>query len=331
MGFIGGFTDRFIIAVGVWPFASFVLTLPILAFLYNRDGKLSFWSIVGAYFSVLYSLGLVFFTLWPLPSGDSGLGITYGVPPQLNPVGFINDIQKDGVQAVFQIIANIVFFVPLGFIFKRGFRMSLFPAIILSFAFSLLIETAQLTGLFGIYEYSYRTFDVDDLAWNTLGAVAGWYLGKVSLTLIPVRKAETKVVDTHPGLVHRCVAFLLDMSLVGIASLVILLGLSLVMYLLGFDSNDSSTVVSLIAMVATLVVFVIVEAVFPWMHNGQTPGGMFVRMSIEGHPREQPYRIAFYSARILCILALFILTPIALPVILIYYLICRQMPYDAIP
>lgn len=331
MGFLGGFTDRFIIAIGVWPFASFVLTLPILAFLYNRDGRLGFWSIVGAYLSVLYSLGLIFFTLWPLPSGDSGLGITYGVPPQLNPFGFIHDIQKDGIQAIFQIVANIAFFVPLGFIFKRGFRMGLPLAIVLSFAVSLLIETAQLTGLFGIYEYSYRTFDIDDLVWNTSGAIAGWFLGKLSLTLLPIRDTEAKGVDTHPGLVHRCVAFLLDMSLVGTASLVLLMGLSLLAYALGLDGDDASAAVSLIAMIAALAVFLVVEVVFPWLHGGQTPGGMFVRMSIEGHPREKAYRAAFYSARLLSILALFILTPIALPVVLIYYLIRREMPYDAIP
>lgn len=331
MGFLGGFTDRFIIAIGVWPFASFVLTLPILAFLYNRDGRLGFWSVVGAYLSVLYALGLVFFTLWPLPSGDSGLGITYGVPPQLNPFGFVFDIRKEGLQAVYQIVANIAFFVPLGFIFRRGLRVSLLPSVVLAFAVSLLIETAQLTGLFGIYEYSYRTFDVDDLVWNTSGALAGWFLGKLSLKLIPARVEETRTVDTHPGLVHRFVAFLLDMALVGTASLVILMGLSLLAYALGLDGDEAYATVSLIAMIAAFSVFLLVEVVVPWLHEGQTPGGMFVRMSVEGRTREKSHRIAFYSARLLCILALFILTPIVLPIAVIYYVISRQMPYDAIP
>lgn len=331
MSFLGGFTDRFIIAIGVWPFASFVLTLPILAFLYNRDGKLGFWSIFGAYLSVLYALGLVFFTLWPLPSGNSGLGITYGVAPQMNPFGFIFDIQKDGLQAVYQVVANIAFFIPLGFIFKRGLRISLVPSLVLAFAVSLLIETAQLTGLFGFYEYSYRTFDVDDLVWNTSGALIGWFLGKASLKLLPVRSEATKTVDKHPGLIHRFVAFLLDMTLVGTAYLIILMGLSLFSYMLGIEGDDAFAIVSLIALVAGFAIFLIIEVIVPWFRDGQTPGGMFVRMSFENHPRDKNHRIVFYSARLLSILAIFILTPIALPVLLIYYIICRQMPYDAIP
>lgn len=331
MGFLNGFTDRFIIAIGVWPFASFMLTLPILAFLYHRDGKLGFWSVIGAYLSVLYALGLVFFTLWPLPSGESGLGITYGVPPQINPFGFVFDIQKDGIQAMYQIIANIAFFVPLGFIFNRGLRLALPLSLILAFVISLLIEMAQLTGLFGIYEYSYRIFDVDDIVWNASGAIIGWFLGKMSLNLIPVQTEDSRTVDKHPGLVHRFVAFLLDMALVGIASLIVLMGLSLLMYLLGFNNENAYAIVSIISMIAALTMFLIVEVAVPWFRNGQTPGGMFVRMSVEGHTRDKSHRIAFYSARLLCILSLFILTPIAFPVALIYYLICRQMPYDAIP
>lgn len=39
--------------------------------------------------------------------------------------------------------------------------------------FSLGLELAQLTGLFGVYPCAYRTFDVDDLLLNTLGAWLG--------------------------------------------------------------------------------------------------------------------------------------------------------------
>ena len=77
MHFLAGFSRPFALALGLWPIASLVLTLPVLAILYRRDGRLRLWSAVGAYLSVLYLLSLVCFTLYPLPSGDSGLGITW--------------------------------------------------------------------------------------------------------------------------------------------------------------------------------------------------------------------------------------------------------------
>lgn len=43
-------------------------------------------------------------------------------------------------------------------------------------ATTLLFETSQLTGLFGIYEHPYRLFDVDDLILNTTGTMLGFWL-----------------------------------------------------------------------------------------------------------------------------------------------------------
>ena len=98
--FLSSFSESFTAAVIMWPFLSFLLTMPILAFLYHRDGRLRFASAAAAYCSVLYLAGLACFTLYPLPTGDAGPGITYGIPPQFNPLNFIFDIVKDGWKAV---------------------------------------------------------------------------------------------------------------------------------------------------------------------------------------------------------------------------------------
>ena len=74
--FLGRFSESFAAAVALWPLASMVLTLPILAYLYHRDGRLRAASAVSAYLAVLYVLGLGCFTLYPLPDGASGPGIT---------------------------------------------------------------------------------------------------------------------------------------------------------------------------------------------------------------------------------------------------------------
>ena len=148
--------------MALWPLASLLLTLPILAYLYHRDGRLRAASAVSAYLAVLYVLGLGCFTLYPLPDGTSGPGITYGIEPRFNPLGFLDDLAKDGVRALPDMVANVAFFVPLGFIAGRLLRWRFAMTLAAGFGTSLLIETAQLTGLFGLYPYAYRMFDVLD-------------------------------------------------------------------------------------------------------------------------------------------------------------------------
>lgn len=330
MDFLKSFSNEFFLALGVWPIASFVLTLPILAFLYNRDRKLRFWSVAGAYLSVLYGLGLVFFTLWPLPSGDSGPGITYGIEPQLNPLGFIRDIQEDGLKAVFQVCANIAFFIPLGFIFKRGMRFNIALSMVFAFAVSLLIETAQLTGLFGIYPYSYRTFDVCDLVWNTSGALVGWCCAYISMKLLPPKVDEEATVEDHPGFVHRCVALFLDFVIVFAVWLAVSLAVASCAYLLGYRGDSLVSMSNGFAFAMVAASFVAVEIVIPWCNDGKTPGAMFVHMTIESRERDASDRAAFYAARALLILLCIAFIPYVFGMVLIYYAIRRKMPYDEI-
>ena len=171
--FLGNYSENFAAALILWPLASLALTLPILAYLYHRDGRLRFGSVAGTYLTVLYVVGIGCFTLYPLPSGDAGPGITWGVAPNFNPLNFANDIAKDGLRAVFQLAFNVVFFMPLGFIGGRLLRLRFATTVLLGLAASVLVETAQLTGLFGLYPYAYRCCDVDDVLTNTLGAALG--------------------------------------------------------------------------------------------------------------------------------------------------------------
>ena len=203
MGFLGRFlssySESFAAALGLWPLASFMLTLPILAWLYHRDGRIRLLSAAGAYLAVLYLMGLVCFTLYPLPEGDVGPGITYGLAPILNPLHFVDDIREDGIAAVAQLVANAALFVPFGFIARRGMRLGMVPTVALGFLASLAIELAQLTGLFGVYPYAYRTFETTDLCTNTLGALAGWALAQFSLRVLPARsEADDTLVTNRP-------------------------------------------------------------------------------------------------------------------------------------
>ena len=326
--FLGSYSENFAAALALWPVASFMLTLPILAYLYHRDGRLKFVSVASTYLAVLYVMGLGCFTLYPLPSGSSGLGITRGIPWQLNPLAFVGDIAREGISAVPQIVFNVVLFVPLGFIAGRLVRLGFWKTVVLGFAVSFLIEAAQGTGLFGIYPFSYRTADVDDLIYNTLGACVGWWMTSMLARVLPPGALAQEGEVTHaPGFIRRCVAFWLDMLLVG---LVIMVLSTAIFYLLSNVPGGDRLMAAPWLMGIAVVTFSVVEGVVPWFHGGSTPGGGFVRMSCETRERTGARRAAFYVARLAIMGCSCVFFPMAWPLLALFYLVARRMPYDFI-
>ena len=334
MRFLSSYSESFAAALLLWPLASFALTLPILAYLYHRDGRIRFLSAAGTYVAVLYLLGLACFTLYPLPAGDSGPGITYGLDPILNPLHFIDDFRKDGIVVIAQLFANMALFVPLGFIAGRGLRLGVVPAVIIGFLASLLIETAQLTGLFGLYPYAYRTFETTDLVTNTTGALLGWLLARLVGRALPQRAEGEPPVTNQPGFVRRCVALAIDMTIVGAGAV---LATSLVTLPFALANLSCAAVAGAPVMaLAACALFAVVEVIQPWRRGGQTLGGSFVRMTFETRERAGGRRVAFYVVRAFVILSttgLFGLWPqvTLVPLVcLVFYLFKRCMPYDLI-
>ena len=328
--FLGSYSDNFLLALVLWPFASAACTLPILAYLYHRDGRLRFVSVVSTYLTVLYVLGLGCFTLYPLPSGDEGLGITYGVPWQLNPLAPLGDFMREGISVIPQIAFNVVFFVPLGFIAARLFRCGFWKTLAAGLITSFVIETAQGTGLFGIYPYAYRTADVNDLMYNTAGAALGWWAAALLARVLPPGTlAEEDEVTHEPGFIRRCVAFWIDTTLVGIIASTVAGALTLL-------SNNVPGLAWLstlfeegrLALWISAIAFVLVEGVLPWFHEGSTPGGGFVRMSCETRERTGARRVVFYAVRLAVLAAAFVYFPFAWPVLGLFYLVACRMPYD---
>lgn len=334
--YLSSFSGNFRTALLLWPFLSFALTLPILAYLYHRDGQLKGTSALAAYVSVLYIAGLGCFTLYPLPSGTTGPGITYGIEPQFNPLNFIFDIQRDGVKAVFQLLFNIALFMPLGFLAKTLLRLGWLPTLGLALTATCLIETAQLTGLFGIYPFAYRTFEVDDIICNTLGGMLGWLAGCLFAKVALKRPPEKPAITHEPGFARRFVALWLDAMIIGFCTLAPWLLAALLweavldraLVIGGLDAGTTADAMLLLCFAAS---FIVVEAVIPWMHDGSTPGGMFVRMSFETRPRTGARRVLFYVVRAFVLLGAFAAPPFAIPVLALFYLIARKMPYDFLP
>lgn len=334
--YVSDFSSNFNAAILLWPLLSLFLSLPVLFYLYRRDGWLRLSTIFVVYGSILYAAGLACFTLYPLPDGDAGPGITYGIPPILDPLNFIRDVSCHGLPALFQLLFNIALFVPLGFIAKLLLKLRLGPTLALSFATTCLIETAQITGLFGIYPYAFRTFDVDDLICNTLGGLLGWGLGQLFVRLVMKESATVPPITHDPGFARRFVTLWTDFMIVNVCFVIprvlIAVGLGLLMESpssiggLPIDQLDQ-----IASMTCFVVAFVIVEVVVPWRHGGSTPAGMFYRMSFETKKRTGTKRAAFYILRAALVFLLFLFPRyLALP-LLLFYLVARRMPYDLVP
>ncbi len=80
------------------------------------------------------------------------------------------------------------------------------------FCTSLFFELTQLTGIFGIYKYAYRLFDVDDLILNTSGGIIGYYLVPIVSKILPdVSKIDSKYKDKLTiSYTRRAIAFFID-------------------------------------------------------------------------------------------------------------------------
>ncbi|MBT1179179.1 VanZ family protein [Bifidobacterium vespertilionis] len=343
MAFLQQFSMSFAFAVAMWPFVSLLLTLPVLALLYRRDNRLRFASALGAYLVVLYLIALACFTLYPMPDDPIAYCAAHSFSPQLNPLEFVNDLRSSGMTAVLQIGMNIVFFLPLGFFMGRTFRWPFRAALPVGFLTSLLIETAQLTGFFHLFPCAYRLFDVDDLIWNTAGAVLGWMAAWLLNRRFPVEVLDESAITREPGLVRRFVALVIDMVLVTAASAPLALLVHLVgLYLPAAPDGPAGAVApgaprTSVYFIVQTVMFLLLEGVLPWLRCGQTLGGRFVRMTVETRPREGWRRLAFYVARLVVLYAI-VFGPhwrsswpgLVFLACVVFWLAKRRMPYDLI-
>ena len=297
MSYVLYFSKPFALAIAIWPFLSLLLTLPVLALLYHRDNRLRFTSALTAYLVVLYLIALACFTMYPMPENPATYCAAHHLRPQLNPFEFIHDIRTDGITGVMQLAMNVVFFLPLGYFMKRVFRWKFATALPAMFLTSLLIETTQLTGIWGIYPCAYRLFDVDDLITNTLGGILGYAMGSIVTHFLPQQRIDEDAITTEPGFVRRCVALAIDLFLVETASL----SVTALIYLVGvlFDVNRANNVNAAVSAVATIVMFVLFEGIIPWRRAGRTLGGGFTRMTVETRERSGMRRIVFYTLRAL--------------------------------
>lgn len=253
-----------VIAVVIGAVLAILVFVPFVFVSYRRRGGITFWRTVGWAALLVSSIAILTYTTLPAP--DSMDYECRGV--QLDPLGDFRAIiaeQADGgsllANAALQVVVfNVIFFMPLGFLLRALFRFGVARAALVGFAVSLLVETTQLTGIWGIYPCAYRLFSVGDLMTNTTGAVLG---SLVALVVLRGRRDSTVVSEprgVRAG--RRVLGMACDVIVSLLLSLVVALGIRLLQVALGgpvIDALDETaqtwigTGVAVVAQLATVL------------------------------------------------------------------------------
>lgn len=180
------------IVLGAAVFA--VLFVPMLVWQSRRFGRLTIGRSVVAGAAAVYGVTILTYTFLPYP--DAEWCRTHSSPtPAFTPFHSLDGIASavSGLSlgqvlrsaAVLQVLMNVVLFVPWGAFSRRLFGRPWWFGVASGLAMSLIIETAQGTGWFGLAPCVYRMADVDDVITNTLGALIGVLAAPVLLGWIP--------------------------------------------------------------------------------------------------------------------------------------------------
>ncbi|MFB3978294.1 VanZ family protein [Microbacterium proteolyticum] len=166
-----------LLAVVLGAVVAFLAFVPFVAISYRRRGGLSFsrtvlWAGAAVYFWAIWT-----YTLVPVPQSDD----YRCVGRNLRPFEFVDEIRAAVAVSgryltdpvVLQVALNVLLFVPLGFFLRVLGGRGILVAGLVGLGVSGLIETTQLTGVWGVFPCAYRVFDVDDLIANTSGALIG--------------------------------------------------------------------------------------------------------------------------------------------------------------
>ena len=185
----------------VFPVLAALFTLPYIIRQYHKYGSILVLRTGIVYTFIFYMMTSYFMTILPLPPIDS-------VTPEsatmlLTPFDAVRR-WLDGCSFVLtdfstykdtftnpdflQIVFNILLLLPFGVYLRYYFNRRWYQVLLLSFLYSLFFECTQLSGLYGIYPYPYRFFEVDDLICNTLGGMIGFWITPALLFFLPSRK-----------------------------------------------------------------------------------------------------------------------------------------------
>ena len=185
------------IAFIIFPLVALLFSYIFIFYQYHKYKSINIFKIIIIYSFILYLTTIYLLVILPLPDKNT---VTYKDNMiRLIPFGFINSFLKETsfnlskpatyLKAIkepcfYTLIFNIFMTIPLGMYLSLLFKCNLKKVVFISFCLSLFLEITQVTGLYHIYKYPYRVFDVDDLITNTLGGLIGYYIMK----FLPINK-----------------------------------------------------------------------------------------------------------------------------------------------
>ena len=250
-----------------------VLAAPYLAWQYRRRGTVTAGRTWAQTSFLLYLMCAWALALMPFPDDPCRRTVT----PQLQPFNWLH-LARAGSTGTLSLLTNpnTVMFVfnvallfPLGVYLRRWFGRGLVVSALAGFAMSLAFEVTQYTAIFGLYECTYRQFNVDDLIANTSGAIIGWLVAPL-VFIVPRRGAEPVAPDrvTVP---RRGLSCVLDFWIA---------------LILTFLATSLAETFSLPVPPGPMYVVLLVTcALLPVVTTGRTPGQLSVGMRMEpGNP-----------------------------------------------
>lgn len=257
-------------AIFIFPFVALLFTIPFILYQYHKYGSINKLRGLIIYSFILYIISIYFLVILPLPNKEDVIPKDDMI--RLIPFSFITDFLNETSLVIsnpktyfkaltepcfYTVIFNVFMTIPFGMYLRYYFKCNLKKTIIFSFLLSLFFEVTQLTGLYFIYKYPYRVFDVDDLIINTLGGVIGYFTMGLFKSLLPSREKIDEISfergKTVSGLRRICV-FLIDLFI-----------LILISY---FFKNNY----------IRLFIFIFYYLLVPFVMNGKTLGGSFLNV-----------------------------------------------------
>lgn len=222
----------------LFPILALIFTLPYVIRQYNKYGSILLLRTGIVYTFIFYMLTSYFMTILPLPEIDSVTpesasvllvpfdavkrwlsGCEFDIA---NPAAYMEAFTSPDF---LQIVFNILLLLPFGVYLRYYFNRKWYQVLLLSFLYSLFFELTQLSGLYGIYPYPYRFFEVDDLICNTLGGMLGFAITPVLLFFLPSRQRLDEIAYKRGEEVssfRRILALLADYAIVLLISTTIL-------------------------------------------------------------------------------------------------------------
>lgn len=299
-------------AIIFFPFISLFFSLFYILYQYHKYGSINKIRTLIIYSFIFYLVVIYFLVILPLPD-PSTLHKSDNMIRLIPFNQIIELVEKTPLKITdsntyikaltdptfYTIIFNIFMMMSFGMYLRYYFKCSRKKTIVLTFLLSLFFELTQLTGLYFIYKYQYRIFDVDDLITNTLGGLLGYIIIGPLLSVLPSREEIDQTSYEQAIKVsgfRRLTIFLFDL----------------------FIYIFITTLLSIFIRKTYLsvVTFILLYILIPIITKGKTIASKFLNVKVE-HSKQNNL---FLILRIIIIFAYYIIMPLSILMMVFTYI-----------